>query len=112
MSLGFATCLRIDSFQLQSLTHTRKAAGLISMITDIPEGRQVLAQRRMSGRVAKVFTSDCSEYLQVVFVLLSYMILLCLVLIVHCVNSALIHLCQTRIESLHALGFCLVSHVA
>ena len=35
------------------------------MTTEIPEGRQVLAQRRMSGRVAKIFTSGRSQYPQV-----------------------------------------------
>ena len=35
------------------------------MTTEIPEGRQVLAQRRMSGRVAKIFTSERSQYVQV-----------------------------------------------
>ena len=57
---------------LQPVTHKRNAAGLISMTTLLPEGRHVLAQRRMSGRVAKVFTSERSEYLQVGSVLCSY----------------------------------------
>ena len=47
------------------MTHKGNAAGLISLTSDIPEGRQVLAQRRMSGRVAKVFTSERSNYLRV-----------------------------------------------
>ena len=54
-----------QQLNLQSMTHRRNAAGLMSMTTLLPEGRQVLAQRRMSGRVAKVFTSTRSEYLQV-----------------------------------------------
>ena len=62
-----------QQLNLQSVTHKRHAAGLISMTTDLPEGRQVLAQRRMSGRVAAVFTSDyCSDYLQVRSVWCSY----------------------------------------
>ena len=55
-----------QQLNLQFVTHTRKtAAALISMTAEIPEGRQVLAQRRMSGRVAKIFTSERSDYLQV-----------------------------------------------
>ena len=46
------------------------AADLIALSLDIPEGRQVLAQRRMSGRLAKVFTDAHSNpYLQVDIVL-------------------------------------------
>ena len=47
-------------------------AALMALTTALPEGRQVLAQRSMSGRVANFFTSERSEYLQVGRVLCSY----------------------------------------
>ena len=50
---------------LQLMTHKGNAAGLMSLTTEGPEGRQVLAQHRMSGRVAQLFTSDRSDHLQV-----------------------------------------------
>lgn len=46
------------------------AADFILLSIETPEGRQVLAQRRMSGRLAKVFTAAHSNpYLQVDIVL-------------------------------------------
>ena len=61
-----------NNMHLQSKPHKSTVAALMVMTTDLQTGRHVLAQRRMSGQVAKVFTSVRSEYLQVGSALCSY----------------------------------------